>query len=83
MELARVQIWSDRGPYNNHTTPKSKPQPNGDFELNLGKVQLPQRYQQPPGRTLFLKPSSNSSLTIALMDDSQMVTNINMLRTII
>ena len=56
-KLGRIGIQSDRGPYDNHTTPITNPHPLGGAEMIMGQVWLPQGYQQPPGRTLVLKPS--------------------------
>ena len=56
-ELSRIGIWCDRGPYDYHTAPMTNPHHLGGAELILGQVRLPQGYQQPPGRTTFLKPS--------------------------
>ena len=70
MELGRIGIQSDRDPYDNHTIPMTNLHPLGGAELILGQLRPPQGYQQPPGRTPVLKPSSNSSLAIVSITGS-------------
>ena len=45
--------------------PGSCPTPNGCLAVTMGLVQTPQGHQQSSWRTPVLKPSSNSSLSIA------------------
>ena len=36
VELGRIGIWSDRGPFDNHTALMTNPHPPGGAELILG-----------------------------------------------
>ena len=58
------------GPYDNHTQPRTNPRPQGGLVLIQGQMRPPQGHQQPPRRTPILKPSSNSSLALALITGS-------------
>ena len=48
---------SNKGPFDNHTTPGTNLNPKMALELILGLMQLPQWHQTLPGRTPVLKHS--------------------------
>ena len=55
--IKQVGSWSDRGPYGKYT--KNQPAPQEDIRIDSRLSAVNRMYQQPPGRTPILKPSSN------------------------
>ena len=60
-----IGIWSERGSYDNYTTPRTNMNPKRVMELILGLTKSPWWQQQSPRAITILEPSSDSTVSEA------------------